>query len=335
MSANKALQTAPPFDANVYARADWFELYTVAKGTVYYSEIERAWERVRESEDADFEDSDAQFDDWLSATVAVIERRKAVGKEYYPFRFTEDDSGLSFLGASQLTTGQQVYLLCLFLSTLQVSSVYAVLQNISHKARDLFQACSAWAAAGLLHGCSYAFGWPRPDHTDFHSALCRVFHDLMGDADARVHDARPAGASVSDKDGGIDVIAWKPRVDRHPGKLILIGQVATGENWRNKSVKEYIDRLVGNWFSSAPPINCVPAMFIPFSIVPEEDGVSVGQQLRYWTPQYGQILYRDVMPWYAAKGVALASSEPDLYCDRLADEGALGEEVAKLLETVS
>jgi hypothetical protein len=37
-----------------------------------------------------------------------------------------------------------------------------------------------------------------------------------------------------DKDMGLDVVAWKHFPDQRRGKVVVFGQCATGENWREK-----------------------------------------------------------------------------------------------------
>ena len=329
-----SLQAAPPFDEDTYARADWLELYTTLNKVTYYTDIERVWERSRQSENEDYAgEHETTFDAWLEEVIAIIQYRSSVMGGDYPFAINDDDSGVVFITEDELSTGQAVYLLCLFLSVMNEGTIFANLLEISPRHRDLFQACSAWAAAGAIHGSSYAFGWPRPDKTRFHDALKKVFHDLMNDGDAEVHENAPAGASPSDKDGGIDVIAWKRRLDGYAGKPIIIGQVASGANWRDKSVKEYIERLIKNWFSRQPSTECTPAIFIPFPIRPE-DGVTVGEQVRYWSAQFGHIYYRDVIPTYAANGVTLSANDASIFCDRLADQAELSLAVNDLLDKV-
>jgi hypothetical protein len=84
-----------------------------------------------------------------------------------------------------------------------------------------------------------------------------------------------------------------------PGQPYLIGQVASGRNWQEKSVKQYIDPLNQNWFVRMPRSIPQPAMFIPFCIIPR--GVAgVREQLDYYTPLFGNLYYRLVLPHYAA-----------------------------------
>ena len=311
---------SPPFDADVYRCADWLELKVLASPTheLFFSDVERAWEARREAENDDFEGQQADFDLWLNAVCAEVEARGRSLGSAYPFGFTDDDSGVCMsIAQSDFGVGAYVYVFCLMLSTIGETQVFeGDAGEITPRMRDLFQACAAWAAGGVVGGCAYAFGWPRPERNDFLSALRLVYHDHF--REGRVVDEPPPGASLQEKDGGIDVIAWAPRPDMGPGQPYLIGQVATGENWQGKSVKVYIDPLNMNWFTRAPRSVPQPAMFIPFCIKPRGDA-TVNEQLEHYTPMFGNIYYRLVLPQYAARGFQLAAANDGLFLHRRED----------------
>ncbi|WP_244849848.1 hypothetical protein [Caballeronia sp. SL2Y3] len=322
----------PPFDADVYRCADWLELkvLSVATGEVFFSDIERAWEARREAEEEDFEGQQREFDLWLNAVCDEVEtRRKSLGSAY-PFEFNDDESGLTLgVDPGAFTTGAFVYLFCLMLSTIGETQLFeGDAGNITPEMRDLFQACAAWAAAGVVAGCAYAFGWPRPERNDFLTALRYVYHDLL--REGVVVNEAPPGASLQEKDGGIDVIAWSPRPDFGPGQPYLIGQVATGENWQGKSVEVYIKPLHLNWFVRAPRSVPQPAMFIPFCIKPRGNA-TVTQQLEHYTPMFGSIYYRLVLPEYAARGLKLAAGNQALFLHRTEDLPHVQKEVTSFI----
>ncbi|WP_186122804.1 hypothetical protein [Burkholderia gladioli] len=312
---------APPFDADVYRCCDWVELKVLSTrdGQVFFSDIERAWEARREAEDDNFEGSALEFDAWLASICDEIEFRIRSLATAYPFRFNEDESGICLLSTpNHFSEGCCVYVYCLMLSTIGETQVFeGDAGQITLRMRDLFQACSAWAAGGVLSGSAYAFGWPRPERDSFLTALRTVYHERMGEG--RVVDEAPPGASLQEKDGGIDVIAWSPRPDGGPGQPYIIGQVATGGNWQEKSVKQYIAPLNDNWFTRRPRSDPQAAMFIPFCIVPRTLDVTLHQQLEYYTPLFGNIYYRAVLPFYAERGLQNAAANDALFMHRQED----------------
>lgn len=123
-----------------------------------------------------------------------------------------------------------------------------------------FQAIAAEAAADVVGGESISFGFPRPAGDGFKPALRA--------ASARLRlgtplETTPLWSGGAEKDAGIDVIAWWDFCDRRPGKLVLLGQVASGNNWTEKSVKADTPRFL-SWFSEPPMEHFIPGIFIPF-----------------------------------------------------------------------
>ena len=109
-----------------------------------------------------------------------------------------------------------------------------------------------------------SFGFPRAQGNAFLPAL-RLAYNSFGEGTVRSDDNVPPGFPSELKDGGIDVIAWRDFPDKLPGKLYLLGQCASGKNWRGKTVKQYVDSFHGNWFTGHPPSEPIKAMFIPFT----------------------------------------------------------------------
>ncbi len=294
-----------PFEAPAHTGADWIEVKTILSGRYLFSDMERAWESNREAEDEEPGGGSQSFDDWANDRFAVMQRRLELLGASYPFAFVDDDRELVYCGENGLRPGQVVYLLSLFLSVAPETSIFERKIPISRWARDAFQACSGWAAAGVLEGSSYVIGWPRPDGSNFMTAMTRLFDELMGDGEIKFTSTAPAGSPGREKDAGIDVIAWKKRIDGAGGKLHLFGQVASGHDWNNKPVGPYITALEKNWLVSPWVVPPIPGMFIPFSIVPVSADVSYQDQIRYHSGMHGSMFYREVLAAYAQKGLDL------------------------------
>lgn len=325
---------APPFDAPPQLFADWLELKASVtdQRKVWLVDIERAWEATRESEDTDFEGEGKEFNEWLRPVVACIERRTRILGSAYPFLLDDNGDTLSYVGVlDQAHVGQTVYLLCLILSSIPESEILDKTRlKIPNSTRDRFQACAAWAAAAVVGGCAYAFGWPRPDGSDFITALGKVYHDSMGDKEATVREVPPPGASGAEKDGGIDIVAWRPRADLASGKIYLLGQVATGKNWEDKPIAADIKPLHENWFEFLPVSTAIPAMFIPYSIIPNGNA-SVEDQLRMLTSRFGMVIYRDVLARYAQEGFESGMAQRAMV-HRLEDHASIKKYVERVLK---
>lgn len=119
----------------------------------------------------------------------------------------------------------------------------------------------------------------------------------------RYHGAPPPEV----KDDGVDVIAWADRPDGMPGKIYLLGQVASGEDWPNKSILSKISAFHSVWFSNPRPASTpIPSMFMPFCIQPTTAGEAIEDRMLYLTHNFGCFYYRHVIPPLARKGLEIA-----------------------------
>ena len=153
------------------------------------------------------------------------------------------------------------YLFCLLTSAFRDNrirgSARAPLERLMEKH---FQAVATSAAAGIMNGEVISFGWPRPEGNGFRPALADASQRLgLGEPLNEV----PAWSKGQEKDAGIDVIAWRDFRDGRPGKLVMLGQVASGHNWTGKAVTNDTVRFF-SWFSKQPTKHFIPSIFIPF-----------------------------------------------------------------------
>ena len=78
-----------------------------------------------------------------------------------------------------------------------------------------------------------------------------------------------------------------------------MGQVASGHDWKDKSVKPAIDLLLAHWFRVQPVSPAHPYMFIPF--------VVTDYLMRREIPRLGTIMHRLRIPPYASRAAELAA----------------------------
>lgn len=323
-----------PLEADVQVIVDWLEykVLTSEYFTVGISDLQRIWDTRRNAEDLDFENGSSQESDFTQLIFSEINKRIKELNESYPFALSE--SGESLEVKPVFNEGSYIYLFCLLLSHVSQGEVLngSYLPTINGEIRDLFQACSTIAAAGEVDGHSYSFGFPRPDHTGFLDKL-KIIYASFGEG--KVVDVIPKGASSSTKDDQIDVIAWKDRPDGAAGKIYLLGQVASGNNWPNKSIKGgAINRFNGTWFgnpqNSSEPI---AALFIPYCVLPE-DGSNVQDRLNILTHEFGIIHYRNTLPSLFQRGFDLAKINANLVIERITDVPKIIEWVNQQLQSL-
>lgn len=219
--------------------------------------------------DEDYADVDEEVtfrEEIVSATVTRLDgRARALGTSY-PFELDTNGDVLTF-SRQNLTHGQAAYLLCLVLSHLK--SVSPVLDGSTvypsdAEIRDLRQYFQYFATAALaaeIRGKAWSFGHPRPDKTGFHTKLQEIWRELK---DGVVQRAR--GAPQRPQDDQIDIFAARLHPDGLPGFLLAAAQVATGKNWRGKSIRSHLtDVFMKRWFGEQPVTQMICYHIIPFS----------------------------------------------------------------------
>jgi len=200
-----------------------------------------------------------------------LQYRSDTLKDQYPFELRVRGQQWQLLPSAPSAdllamAGRRCYVFCLLNSAIRDKSIRGkdiTGRNetpVERAMADHFQVISAEAAADFIGGDVISFGWPRPGGTAFQPALKDVSQKL---ALGKPLETVPLWASGREKDAGIDVIAWRDFVDFRPGKLILLGQVASGNNWKGKSVESDTSHFF-SWFSERPTKHYIPAIFIPF-----------------------------------------------------------------------
>jgi hypothetical protein len=283
--------------------------------TYAFSTLQREWDTHRNEEDHDPEGGGAEETAFIEAIKSEIRARLDLLGDIYPFVLSP--SGESLELKVNICDGGYIYLFCLLLSHPAQGAVFngRYLPPITNMVRDYFQACATLAAAGEVTGNAYSFGFPRPDHTGFLGKLKQIY-SLFGES-VIVWDQIPLGASPSPKDEQIDVIAWEPKSDGAAGKHYLLGQVASGANWKDKTIKGGpIDSFHDLWFARKPASTPTPAMFVPICFGNLVDGTSK-TAIDAHSYEFGHIFYRFRIPECAARGILLAQQHSDLTIERV------------------
>lgn len=289
---------------------DWLEFKAIASpdGRVGFGTLTSATALMENAQEQDIGDEDIQEEGLVLCVQTEIERRRSNIGDDYPFRI--DDAGRSLQFVTPLTEPGSVYLFCLFLSHAYDRSVVSeeMAPAITNKVRDLFQACATIAAGGYVQGPAISFGFPRPEGTDFLKAL-RGVYKLFGDGRPCSKPRKAAPPKI--KDNGIDIIAWKWSIDGLPGMRYLIGQVASGKDWVDKSVKADREHFHDYWFIEKPGSQAEDAMFMPFALEPENsrDHPDYEAVLKDYVQgvnyRYGNLFYRDRIARHLAEGLQL------------------------------
>lgn len=312
--------------------ADWVEFQVlISEFNVYrLEEILRISDGNQEEENRNIAEQDARNEELLERVNQELDIRVNSLKKSYPFQFSSDGSELT--RKSELTQGGHAYLYCLLFSHIKRTEVLIPDPPYTNTDRDLMQICSTLAAAGAVYGNAVSFGFPRDDNSGFLKALKKTYSRL---GEGIPVDKVPKGAPDREKDASIDVIAWSENPDGGPGRYYLLGQVASGANWKGKSLKGDINTFHDTWFTRqmASQANC--AMFIPFCL-DVKPGESLHDVLHYKVIKYGRFFYRYVLPYYVDIGYQLVEDEANnFHIDRHDDFQKIPEYVQNFLQEIS
>jgi hypothetical protein len=263
-------ETVPEATSPPEHHADFLELSAIRSRTrgVAFLEFVRdlkmasATEAIADTEAADDGSEIEDRTDALaqSAFDELDERRRSCGKEteIYPFEVSDNSVRLKKEADKSLYT---------FLALLSWFG-----KDAGPKETDgekIFEEICAKAAETYLGGpgrCvrSYIFGFPRRTQpSGFADALDNLCSE-MGEGGSH-HKGRPK--LPNQKDGKLDIVAWKEFEDKRQGKLITFGQCATGRNWDEKiSELPPPDRWCGHWMAETPTVLPVRSFFVPHRI---------------------------------------------------------------------
>jgi hypothetical protein len=246
---------------NVATRSDLLGLYDLLDEDGHALERDEVSGEYLEVEI--LEDSRAESAD---VVLEELTYRASVLGDFYPFKIELRGQNWRLVLSPEVAdtenqAARACYTFCLLTSAIRDRCIQGIgVVSLERTLPNHFQAIAAEAAAGVLGGDVVSFGWPRPAGTGFLPAL----HDMA--RRLRIGTPRetaPLWSNNREKDAGIDVIAWRDFSDVRPGKLVLFGQVASGNNWTEKSVKSDTPRFL-SWFSEHPTKHYIPAIFIPF-----------------------------------------------------------------------
>lgn len=306
MTSKIVISHTAPLESTVSDLVDWVEFKVLESEFNSYSLRELAGlnEQYEDEENENFTEQDLENDESVIRVSDEIANRMKVLKDSYPFELTKDDNEIR-LKDSDKNIGEWVYLYCLIISHRKADGVNSSDFALTNEDRDILQIASVYAAAGDF-GDVVSFGYPRPDNTNFLSAMESTFK-LVGEGTPR--GSFLPGVSPHANDAEIDLVAWQNMNDGLPGKKLLIGQVASGANWKGKTVISAVDYVFSTYFSLKPCSSPIPAMFIPFCIDEEHNGTRQ-DVLHDLTNRFGIVYYRLRLPLYALRGYLLHDNVP-------------------------
>lgn len=285
---------------NADLAADYLELtaFFHSEGQAFTKDLVNAIE-IGANEDYPDVDTEVETREQIASDTATrIEARSRFVGDAYPFELDPDGDVLTYNG-EDLTIAQASYLVSLILSHLRSvspvldgSPVYPSDDEVRNL-RQYFQYFATSALAAEVQGQAWSFGHPRPDHTGFFEKLRSIWTVLRdGSIDP---DYSAPGRPQDDQ---IDVFAWRPHADGNPGFILAAAQVATGDNWRTKSLSGHFPYVFWNrWFGRQPVSQTLNYHIIPFAR-PDD-------QIRDDVLVLGNLLHRTRLPRRVSEAAVL------------------------------
>lgn len=247
--------------------ADFLELaaFFAEDGFVRTSDVANEASIGADEEPSDLEDEMKDgLEEMKSEVIQRIESRHEVLGSAYPFWLDPNGDILTYEPVGE-SLGKAAYVLSLVLSNLH-SPVLSNSRLIPEKEeipglRRLFQYLSTAALAAEIQGVAWSFDSPRPDGSSFLGKLKEIWSTFE---DGTV--SRQPGAPERPKDDKVDVFAARLHPDRQPGFLLAVAQVATGKDWKDKSLLGHLDVFKQRWFADSPATRFIPYMIVPFAV---------------------------------------------------------------------
>lgn len=276
---------------------DWLEL------TAFFSdqrrarldEIDGAFKILDQEQASDTGAEDALREERREEIEQEINERSDQIGDAYPFVLSDDGEELKLVADRGPSS---FYLTCLIFSHAAKSPMLIVPPHkrlLARGRRREFQILSTLAVAGHLDGPALSFGWPRASGATILQAIGRACQ-LSG-----VGTVRPAPGPVASKfakDGGMDVIGWRPGVNGLPPPAeMCFGQAASGHGWRDKDAPSLLEDFYDAYYLYKPNSQATGVTIVPFRLTKED--------YQMHNRRHGFILDRMRTPRAAAKGLEL------------------------------
>lgn len=216
-------------------------------------------------EPVDEEILDAESDELSERVYDELSYRERVLGDLYPFelvsRYGKWILQPRTASGPSAAAAHECYVSCLLVSAMHSELLpMRGTDELFRQSAQVMQLESYLAAAEIVGGKAYWFGFPRPDHSGMLAAIQRLVR-VMGLGEAP--DTRPPALSANAADGSVDIVVWRPFLDGQPAAVVGYGQVASGRDWESKGIKSLIDGAFTPSFIKPPSFKHIELLFVP------------------------------------------------------------------------
>lgn len=248
----------PSPHAEEHELADFLELAAWRDGGTSAVALSRLLGRLGENDYSSGVPEEDEIDQAAESAFAELERRGQACGGGYPFVL--GDEGVTVRldepGPEEATARYSIYKYLLLATRLNMRD------NRRHAGYDgalLFEELAAEAARGYLGPRSESLVFGTAARAARFPAKIDMLCERMGEGGG-FHNRD--GAPPRERDGKLDVVAWKPFADCRPGKLIAFGQCKTGTHYMNELTQLQPDSFSSKWLHTQPAVHPVRMFFL-------------------------------------------------------------------------
>ena len=245
----------PTLTLGIDELVDWLELhalfdpYRVGR----FDALIGSLGELQETAEDDIGERDRQREQLTERLENEIASRQSALHQTYPFTLSASGDELCLVenwGEAKYA----FYLVCLITSHVTKSPILRrppIGELLTQLRNSIFQIIATLALAGLSVGPAFSVGWPRQSG----ETIVQLLHRAVAAGGCfTVRDPPRSYIPPQEKDGGVDVIAWKLE-GTPPPTAFYFAQAASGRNWPGKSVTDHarifsasymIDHMTGN-----------------------------------------------------------------------------------------
>ena len=242
----------PAISSSVCELADYLELQCLLVGDEY--SILTAHKQISLPSDEVDGEEDSSLMDRLELALGEIELRDKYCNGRYPF-FTKNRSVMLKEFGEEHELDSRVYFYLLLATRLNMTD--RKMANGVDGAL-LFERLSSLVAQQYFGNKAQTFVFGTGTKGGFQEKIPMLAKEMEEGGGYK----DPEGSSHREKDGGLDIVVWKPFSDRKKGKLIGFGQCKTGTDWRNQVWTTTPDDFCKTFFSIQPYVEPVKLFFV-------------------------------------------------------------------------
>jgi hypothetical protein len=237
--------------------ADWMEIFSLMSGDRNSSGGDLA-SVLTVTSLMDPERSDA-IDAKVADVFTELEARALAAGSGYPFLVEH-----GYLEAREDWPEFSAYVFCLLLSHLRWTRP----KGSAFFPQRMFESLCVEVARQWINGQGIRFGAPRRKEEmppSFAKAIDVLCLDHLREGKGFKHEETPEWRG----DYGVDIVAWRDWPDQLPGKLVLFGNCASGDDWDSKRTELLPELLQKRWMNG-PDSPVIRAFFVPHRIAAKE-----------------------------------------------------------------